>query len=107
MSSGYTEKSFWEKLADHAADAGKEVVLSALKLYYAAIEKNTPIWAQGVAFAALAYFISPIDAIPDFTPGIGYMDDAGVLATAITSIATYITAQVSKQAANKLKDWFG
>jgi len=28
---------------------------------------------------ALGYFISPIDAIPDVTPGVGYLDDAAVV----------------------------
>lgn len=29
--------------------------------------------------AALAYFLAPIDAIPDFVPLIGFIDDAAVL----------------------------
>ena len=106
MTKKFTEKGFWHKLSDHTVDAGKDVVLSGLTLYFAAVKKNTPIWAQGVAFAALAYFISPIDAIPDLTPGIGYLDDASVLATAIVSLRAYITAEVTRQARAKLKGWF-
>lgn len=30
--------------------------------------------------AALLYFVSPIDAVPDFLVGIGLLDDAAVLA---------------------------
>ncbi|MGH7788388.1 MAG: YkvA family protein, partial [Candidatus Binatia bacterium] len=30
--------------------------------------------------AALAYFISPVDALPDFVPLTGFIDDAAVLA---------------------------
>jgi uncharacterized membrane protein YkvA (DUF1232 family) len=30
--------------------------------------------------AALAYFVLPIDAIPDFIVGLGYTDDAAVFA---------------------------
>ena len=103
----FTKESFWNKLSNYALDAGKDVVRSGLKLYFAAIGKNTPVWAQGVAFAALAYFISPVDAIPDITPGIGYLDDAGVLATAMVSLRAYITAEVTRQATRKLKEWFG
>ena len=106
MTKKFTEKRFWHKLSGHAMDAGKDVVLSGLTLYFAATRKNTPVWVQGVAFAALAYFISPIDAIPDLTPGIGYLDDAGVLATAIVSLRAYITAEVTRQAKAKLKGWF-
>ncbi len=35
---------------------------------------------------ALIYFISPIDFIPDFIPGIGYLDDAVVLMLVIRSL---------------------
>lgn len=106
MTKKFTKKGFWNKLSNYALDAGKNVVRSGLKLYFAAVAKNTPVWAQGVAFAALAYFISPVDAIPDITPVIGYADDAGVLATAIVSLRAYITAEVTRQANKKLKEWF-
>ena len=106
MPKRFTREGFWNKLSNYARDAGKDVVRSGLKLYFSAIDKKTPVWAQGVAFAALAYFISPIDAIPDITPIIGYADDAGVLATAIVSLRAYITAEVTRQANKKLREWF-
>jgi uncharacterized membrane protein YkvA (DUF1232 family) len=28
---------------------------------------------------AIAYFVSPLDLIPDFLPGIGYLDDAMIV----------------------------
>ena len=40
--------------------------------------------------AALAYFISPIDAIPDPIPGIGYLDDALVVAWVMHSISSEV-----------------
>ena len=36
--------------------------------------------------AALFYFINPFDIIPDYTPGIGYIDDLFVLFTCIKSL---------------------
>ncbi|CUT05620.1 Uncharacterized membrane protein YkvA, DUF1232 family [Candidatus Kryptobacter tengchongensis] len=35
---------------------------------------------------ALIYFLSPADAIPDFIPGIGYIDDAAVVGMVIKAI---------------------
>jgi len=35
---------------------------------------------KAIVVAALIYFISPIDAIPDLTPLFGYLDDLGVIA---------------------------
>lgn len=40
--------------------------------------------------AALAYFVSPIDAIPDVLPVIGFADDALVVAYAVHRLATEI-----------------
>jgi uncharacterized membrane protein YkvA (DUF1232 family) len=56
-------------------DGGREVIEKALWLYYAAQQPNTPLWAKTAIYGALGYFISPIDAIPDITPVIGYADD--------------------------------
>jgi uncharacterized membrane protein YkvA (DUF1232 family) len=103
----YSDSGFWDKLKGYAKSAGKEVIEKALFLYYAAQKEETPIWAKTTVYGALAYFISPIDAIPDITPVIGYVDDLGVLAAAVTAISVYIDSDVKTSAKNKLEDWFG
>ena len=37
-----------------------------------------------VASAAVLYFVNPLDVIPDQLPGIGYLDDASVIAAVAT-----------------------
>ncbi len=106
-SKDYSEKGFWKKLAKFAKVAGTEVVEKALWLYYAYQRPETPMWAKTTIVAALGYFISPIDAIPDFIPIVGYIDDLGVLTAAVASVAVYIDKDVKKKAKKKLKDWFG
>ena len=64
----YTEAGFWQKLNTFARKAGRELVDKSLQLYYAAESPDTPRWAKGVIYCALAYFVAPIDAIPDITP---------------------------------------
>jgi uncharacterized membrane protein YkvA (DUF1232 family) len=103
----FSEDGFWEKLASYAKAAGAEVIERALQLYYAAQEPSTPLWAKAVIYSALGYFISPIDAIPDLTPVVGYADDLGVLAAAVTSVALHITQEVKEKAREKMNDWFG
>ncbi|SDZ86006.1 YkvA family protein [Microbulbifer marinus] len=103
----YSDDSFWEKVKKYAKDAGFEVIEKALWLYYAYQEKSTPAWAKATIIGALGYFISPLDAIPDLTPVVGYADDLGVLALAVGTVATYITDEVKAKAAEKLKEWFG
>ena len=103
----YSETGFWEKLKNYALAAGSELVEKALWLYYAAQRPETPAWAKTVIFGALAYFISPIDAIPDVIPVVGYADDLGAIAAAIGMVSLYITEEVKVQASQKMKDWFG
>ena len=102
----YSDSGFWEKIKGYAKSAGLEVIEKALFLYYAAQKAETPIWAKTTVYGALAYFISPLDAIPDITPVIGYVDDLGVLASAVAAIGFYVDADVKAQARVKLEDWF-
>lgn len=44
---------------------------------------NTPLSAKILLVAAIAYFLSPIDLIPDFIPVIGYVDDLIIVPTLI------------------------
>jgi len=48
--------------------------------------KNPRFWM--IASIVFAYLFSPLDVIPDFTPIIGFLDDAVVIATAIHSLET-------------------
>lgn len=56
---------------------------------------------------ALAYFITPLDAIPDLTPLVGFSDDLGALAAALTMVSLYVNAEVKQEADQTLKRWFG
>lgn len=53
----------------------------ALKNYM--LDKDVKWYKKSIVVAALIYFISPIDAIPDFSPFIGYLDDLGIIAWTI------------------------
>lgn len=103
----YSEEGFWDKLAKFAKAAGREVVEKALQLYYAAQAPETPQWAKTVIYAALAYFILPLDAVPDYIPAAGYTDDLGALAAAFATVAAYITPEIVEQAKEKADEWFG
>lgn len=102
----YSEDDFWSKVKKYAKVAGESVLEPALKMYYAAMDSDTPVWAKGIIFAALGYFISPIDAIPDITPVIGYTDDLGVLVAALAAVASHIKEEHTAKAKETLKQWF-
>ena len=103
----YSERSFWEKVRGFARAAGEGVLEPALKLFYASQDAETPAWAKAVIYSALGYFISPLDAIPDMTPIVGYADDLGVLVAAVATVAAHIKPQHTQRAKETLREWFG
>ena len=63
----------------------------ALAAYFCATDAATPTRVKAILMAALAYFIVPTDMVPDFIAGLGFTDDAAVMAAAVRSIASHIT----------------
>ncbi|GLK49206.1 hypothetical protein GCM10017620_21790 [Brevundimonas intermedia] len=89
-------KGFWPKLQRTAARI--PFADQALAAWYAARDPATPLPAKGMIFAGLAYFIMPIDAIPDLFAGIGYTDDAAVIAALIATLGANIKRRHRDQA---------
>lgn len=102
----YSESSFWRKVKKYWKVAGKKVMDPAFTLYYAARDPETPLWAKAQIWGALGYFVWPLDAIPDFTPVVGYTDDLGVLVAAVAVVAAHIKPEHKRKAKAKLKEWF-
>lgn len=62
-----------------------------LAAYYAATDPATPREARAMLLAALAYFVLPLDFLPDFILGVGFTDDATVLLLALKTVRDSIT----------------
>lgn len=103
----YSDSDFWAKVKKFAKVMGKGVMKPALQLYYSGIDPDTPMTAKTVIFGALGYLISPIDAIPDITPVVGYADDLGVLVAAVAVVGAHIKQQHTDKADETLLQWFG
>jgi uncharacterized membrane protein YkvA (DUF1232 family) len=77
------EKELAEKL-DKKVKANRRNVfkiishLKALKKYM--LDKDVKWIRKSIVVAAILYFITPIDAVPDIAPLIGFLDDFGVIA---------------------------
>lgn len=65
----------------------------AVAMYFCMIDGRTSLYAKGVIAGALAYFLSPIDAIPDALVGLGFTDDAVVIATALATVRSEVKEQ--------------
>lgn len=95
-------RDFWPKL--------KKVVRQvpfaedAVAAYYCALDRETPTHVRATLIGALAYFVVPFDAIPDFIPVMGFVDDASVLAAALTSVRMHMTDRHREAARRALAD---
>jgi uncharacterized membrane protein YkvA (DUF1232 family) len=75
---------FWPKVRKVAATIpfAKDV----LSVWYCSQDDETPIAAKAMMLAALAYFVLPTDAVPDFIAVLGYTDDAAVFAALLSVV---------------------
>ena len=94
-------RSFWRKLRRVASRL--PFVEDLLAAYYCAFDRTTPLQVKATLVAAIAYFVLPIDAIPDVLPVIGFTDDAAVLAVAIKLVAGAIRPEHRAAARAALK----
>ena len=80
-------RNLWGKLT-----ALFRLVSAWAKGEYTDVSLKTILWVT----AAIIYFVNPFDAIPDFIPGVGYVDDAVVIIFVINTI---------RRALDKFLEW--
>lgn len=68
-----------QKALKNLLEHGK-IMLEMVKDYAARRYREVPYWAIGAISLALLYVINPLDVVPDVLFGIGYLDDATVIA---------------------------
>jgi uncharacterized membrane protein YkvA (DUF1232 family) len=95
-------RDFWAKLKQ----AGRKLPFAeeAVAAYFCATDPRTPASARALLFAALAYFIAPIDLVPDMLALIGFGDDMAVLMSVFAILKTNITDEHRAKAHEALKD---
>ena len=88
-------KAFVDKLEKKQANAHFKDALAYIPLLISLIRSyirkeytEIPVASIVAVAGALLYWLAPVDMIPDFIPGIGWLDDAAVVATAIALIKT-------------------
>jgi uncharacterized membrane protein YkvA (DUF1232 family) len=84
-------REFWERIKT----LGRKLPFaeSAVAAAYCAADPATPSRVKLLALGAIAYFVMPIDGIPDFLPLIGFTDDAAVIAATIAAIRMHMKAE--------------
>ncbi|QYF86595.1 YkvA family protein [Brevundimonas sp. PAMC22021] len=94
-------KGFWPKVVRTAARIPFADQL--VSVWYAARDPETPLPAKGMMLGALAYFVLPTDAIPDIFAGIGFTDDAAVIAALVATLGANIKRRHRDQASDTLE----
>lgn len=89
-------KGFWPKIRRTAARIPFADQL--VSVYFAARDPETPTAAKGIMLGALAYFVLPFDAIPDIFAGIGFTDDAAVIAALLATLGSNVKRRHRDQA---------
>ena len=62
------------------------VMISMLRSYFKKEYKDIPLGTLIALISGLLYWLTPADAIPDFLPVIGYIDDATVIGVCLKLI---------------------
>lgn len=94
------ERTFWRKLVrvlTHIPFADDLVAV-----WYCALDSTTPVHVRALLWGAVAYFILPTDFVPDYLAGLGFSDDAAVIATVMSLLGRHLTPQHRAAAAAKL-----
>lgn len=103
----FSKKKLADKINKSFGSLGQKLVYSVLLMFNAFKNNGTPSWAKNIIIGALGYFLSPIDAIPDLSPFLGYTDDIGILSFGLVTIACYITDDVRSKSVVQLRKFFG
>lgn len=100
------KKTVRQKLLATARKAARQIPFmeDVVAGYYCALDPATPGKVRVTVLAALAYFVLPVDTIPDFLIGVGFGDDATVLMAAIAMVRGHIRDDHYDAAREALKD---
>jgi uncharacterized membrane protein YkvA (DUF1232 family) len=91
---------FWRKVA--RALARLPFAEDLIAAYLCALDDATPGYVRAVLLGAVAYFVLPADMIPDILAGLGFTDDASVIAAAIAAVGRHLTPEHRAEARRRL-----
>ena len=100
------KKTVRQKLMATARKAARQIPFmeDVVASYYCTLDPATPTKVRATLLAALAYFVLPLDTIPDFIVGIGFGDDAAVLLAAVSMIRSHLRDDHYQAARQALED---
>jgi uncharacterized membrane protein YkvA (DUF1232 family) len=100
------EASFMARLRANLRRIGGPAALLLMQAWYAATSQDMPKLQRAALFGALAWFVLPMDALPDFTI-IGFSDDIAIAAAALAFAQPFITQAMRDRAQALFASLFG
>ena len=91
---------FWSAFARFAARLPFAEDVAAA--WYCAFDPKTPLKVRGTLIAALAYFVVPLDVVPDLLAFVGLTDDIAVLTAAFTMVSGHIRPEHREKARRRM-----
>jgi len=102
VSAGYklaTNKSAMEQAKDNL-----KTLVRMVQSYAKGDYKKAPVKSLVMVIAAILYFVSPLDLIPDFILGIGFADDIAIIAYVYKQIVKDIQAFLQWEAQQNIQN---
>lgn len=106
----YSDNKMDEKLEKVGKKIGATILYPVLLLYNLFRAPSTTISEKMAIVAPLAYFIMPIDMIPDAFAtfaGAGYVDDGAAVMACVKALSSSITLEIQNQAKAQCKEIVG
>jgi uncharacterized membrane protein YkvA (DUF1232 family) len=93
--SGGPLKDVWESLL---------TLLRLIRAYAKGEYRQIPWHNLVLIVAAVLYFLTPVDVIPDFIVGMGYLDDAAVIAWVMNTVKSVLNEFLKWEASRHLAE---
>ena len=99
----YDEKKMWSKIKDFFFEAGINLVIKVVQLWYVLQKPEVPVHIKVAIMGAIAYFVMPVDFVLDVLPG-GYHDDLLTVTLTLLAAEEYVDDEVRRKAREKVME---
>lgn len=94
----YDEDKFWLKLQKFSYKWGERLLMPAMTLYCMMKSGKVALRDKAIIVGALGYLILPLDAVPDFIPMLGIVDDISAIMLVIKTYSKLNTPELRSEA---------
>ena len=94
----YNEDKYWQKLKKFSGKWGEKLLYPAMVLYCLLKSSDVSLREKTLIIGALGYLILPLDAVPDFIPLLGIIDDLSAIMLVLKTLEKHLTPEIREEA---------